>query len=881
MDPGGVVTEYAWDALCRKTSETDAAGNKTEWTYDERGNCIKERDALGREIHRTFNRENQLVRVVDPAGGESVIEWGRKGKPLWVRNPLGVATTFAHDEHGRVVAVEDPMGRRSRATWTARHDLASVADGANRTTTFEHDGLGRLIGSRDAGNRTSRALRDVMGRITYLERADGEKLRMRYDAEGNLVEQVDSLGRVVRMRYAGMNRLVEHIDPMGYRVRLGYDSDEDLIVVENPIGERYHFELDEAGRVKHELGFDGKKQSYVYDKTGRTSRILGADHQVTRIERDPLGRMVKRTLTVPPHPHAVGVAGGRVEEESFRFDERGDVVEARTAAASVAFERDGLGRIIKEHHKAGETSHVIESRYDLSGSRIERETNLGHRTEYTWDNAGDLAGLKAGPSRNLLRPEVRALGLPLFTLPEWEMTIARDPLGLEIARRMPGGVVAIWKRDTFGRPALRHVLTGAFRDREARDVSQVGYQWRSPDQLAAMLDTKRGATRFDYDPRGHLIAAMFPDGTTQHRASDAVSNLYRSADRSDRTYGPGGRLERANGNEYRYDGHGNLIEKRLADGASWKYLWSPSGRLMEVHRPDGKRVTFVYDAFGRRVRKEYDGTITEFVWDGDDLVHERVTTAEGKRTPLVTWIFEPGMFSPLAKFEGRERYSIVSDHIGTPTMFMTEAGKLAWKAQLDVYGVPREERAGIEASNATENPWRYPGQYEDIETGLFYNRFRYYDPEAGRYLSCDPVGLAGGPAQYSYSPNTQFEVDVFGLAPEPITVGQGGRYGSLKGMIGDKLTAHHMPQDKLGFLPKADGGAVVMDEVDHALTRTFRTKGAQAAKQDAGLTFRQVLAKDIFDLRRKFGNKYDGGIQEMIAYYRQEHPELLNKKRCK
>ena len=766
-DPAGVVTEYTWDALCRKTSETDGAGGKTAWTYDERGNCITERDALGQEIERTFNQENQLVRVVDPAGGESVIEWGRKGKPLWVRNPLGVATTFAHDEHGRVVAIEDPMGRRSRATWTARHDLASYTDGESRTTTFEHDGLGRLLRSRDAGGRTASVRRDVMGRVTSLERADGEKLRMSYDAEGNLVEQVDSLGRVVRMKYAGMNRLVEHVDPMSYRVRLTYDSEEDLVAVENQIGERYRFELDKAGRVKHELGFDGQKRSYLYDRAGRTNRILGADHQVTTIEHDRLGRMVKRTITAPPHPHAMGFAPARVEEERFVYDACGALVMALTADTTVAFERDGLGQVVKENVKAGGSVHLIESRYDFSGYRVERETDLGHRTAYTWDNAGDLGGLSAGTSPKLLTPEVRALRLPLFSLPEWELTIARDPLGLEVSRRMPGGVVAIWKRDPFGRPTARQVLTGAFPGRDATDVSRVGYAWRSPDQIAAMVDTKNGATRFDYDPRGHLIAAMFPDGTTQHRASDAVSNLYRSADRSDRKYGQGGVLERADGNEYRYDGHGNLLEKRLADGGSWKYIWSPSGRLMEVLRPDGKRVTFVYDAFGRRVRKDFEGSVTAYVWDGDDLVHEQVTTAEGQRAPLVTWIFEPGAFTPIAKFDGRKRYAIVTDHLGTPTLLMTEAGKLAWKAQLDVYGVPREERAGIEESDATENPWRYPGQYEDAETGLYYNRFRYYDPEAGRYISEDPIGLCGGLPQYAYVHDPLWWRDAGGLAKNP------------------------------------------------------------------------------------------------------------------
>jgi RHS repeat-associated protein len=96
-------------------------------------------------------------------------------------------------------------------------------------------------------------------------------------------------------------------------------------------------------------------------------------------------------------------------------------------------------------------------------------------------------------------------------------------------------------------------------------------------------------------------------------------------------------------------------------------------------------------------------------------------------------------------------------------MLMTEAGKLAWKAQLDLYGVPREERAGIEDADRTTNPLRYPGQYYDEETGLSYNRFRYYDPETGRYISQDPIGVAGGLDLHGYVHNPATWEDPFGL----------------------------------------------------------------------------------------------------------------------
>jgi RHS repeat-associated protein len=217
------------------------------------------------------------------------------------------------------------------------------------------------------------------------------------------------------------------------------------------------------------------------------------------------------------------------------------------------------------------------------------------------------------------------------------------------------------------------------------------------------------------------------------------------------------------------DADGFLTKKTLSDGATWKYAWDAHGQLIEVARPDGGLVKFTYDAFGRRTSKTYDGKTTEYLWDGDDLVHERVRGEDGEvASALTTWVFEPGTFTPVAKIEGRKRYGIVTDHLGSPTMLATEAGKIAWKAQLDVYGVPREEPlAGADAageSERTSNPWRFPGQYEDTETGLYYNRFRYYDPELGRYLSEDPIGLIGGTALYGYVHDPLGWLDALGLS---------------------------------------------------------------------------------------------------------------------
>ena len=764
----GIRTKWFSDKLKKFFKVAD--GSRAEkvisaFTGHPRGNTVEEKDPLGRVTRRAYDAQNELVRVVDPAGGAWRIERDRNGNPIHVANPAGALSRYAFDDRGRPTELEDPSGRRVRLGWSDRSDLESLtigATGSGRTTSFEHDSQGRLVASLDAGGRTSRAVHDAAGRVTHIEQPDGERLVLAYDPEGNVVEQVDALGRRVSLRYAGLNRLVEQTDPMNFKVRLAYDTEEDLVAVENPIGERYRFEVDRAGRLSREIGFDGVRTSYLRDKAGQLVKVLGPDHKAISLERDALGRIVRQAF-----------ADG---EERYAFDLLGSLVAIDAPAGRTSFARDALGRMLGERHEpaGADSAHEVSSHYDASGLRLERETTLGHRATYAWDDAWQLTGISAGPSRALQQPELRRLGLPSLLAPDWLMRIERDPLGLELARVLPGAVRSAWARDGFGRPERQTVTGpaartrgGAVPARPSDTLLDVRYQWRGADQIAALVDARTGATtRYEHDPRGHLVRTLLADGRVEHRASDAVGNLFRTPDGSDRVYGPGGRLERVGATELRYDARGNLVEKRLADGARWTYRWTHSGTLAEVARPDGTRVEFMYDALGRRLTKSADGTTTEYVWDGDDLVHERRrVTREGEVQPLITWIFEPGTFAPVAKIVGRKRYAVVCDHLGTPSALFTEDGRLAWRGELDTWGRLQERREGIAPEDWTDNPWRYPGQYEDAETGLYYNRHRYFDPELGRYISQDPIGLLGGTALYSYVRDPLGWLDPDGLKP--------------------------------------------------------------------------------------------------------------------
>jgi RHS repeat-associated protein len=126
---------------------------------------------------------------------------------------------------------------------------------------------------------------------------------------------------------------------------------------------------------------------------------------------------------------------------------------------------------------------------------------------------------------------------------------------------------------------------------------------------------------------------------------------------------------------------------------------------------------------------------------------------------VLTWLFEEESFAPVAKLTAQDSYSVVSDHLGTPLALYNEKGMLAWTMALDTYGAVRQGKG-----RAQDCPFRYQGQYEDTETGLYYNRLRYYDPEVGCYISQDPIQLEGGLGLYSYVSNSTAYIDPFGLS---------------------------------------------------------------------------------------------------------------------
>ncbi|MFJ1376763.1 RHS repeat domain-containing protein [Capnocytophaga canimorsus] len=205
-----------------------------------------------------------------------------------------------------------------------------------------------------------------------------------------------------------------------------------------------------------------------------------------------------------------------------------------------------------------------------------------------------------------------------------------------------------------------------------------------------------------------------------------------------------------------------MVEKK-ENNAVWKYYWTAGGMLKAVQRPDGSVITFKYDAFGRRISKSYHRREFLYIWDKNVPLHE-VQKEELCEDNVITWIFEG--FTPTAKLINGKAYSIISDHIGTPLVAIDTQGNKVWERELDIYGRVRKEFTSDDVKDRRCGfmPFLYAGQYYDKETDLAYNRFRYYDPNTGSYISQDPIGLEGGLALYQYVTNTNDELDIFGLA---------------------------------------------------------------------------------------------------------------------
>ena len=248
-----------------------------------------------------------------------------------------------------------------------------------------------------------------------------------------------------------------------------------------------------------------------------------------------------------------------------------------------------------------------------------------------------------------------------------------------------------------------------------------------------------------------------------------------------------------------------------------------------------------------------------------------------------TWIFEAGSFVPCGKITNGKHYSIITDHLGTPIEAYNQEGELIWEREQDLYG---NSRQGFAKENF-RCPFKYQGQYYDSEVELCYNRFRYYHPEMGRYISEDPIKLLGGFNVFAYVSDTNIKLDELGLLGEEFDV---GLHKDLQKQKKDPdLRSHHVGQKAImpnlvANYDEDNAPAILVHKEGHNNRKLELTekgeKGTVSTKQVDPMTnkpfvsVRDLVARDIKELRRVYSNVSNEKLKELIELNKSMYPEM-------
>jgi RHS repeat-associated protein len=740
----GTEEVYVHDDHARLVRKVEADGGEHLKAYDAQGRLTAEQDALGAVTEYRYDDVGRLIALIPPGDAPTSYEYRNgflhsrtRGDAVWVyrRNaqgdvteavdPDGQITHYHYDARGQLLSIRYPDTSRHVLAWNDLGQLTeeTLPDGGVRR--FSYDAQGRRSTTQDEHGAITRQQWDAVGRLAQTTLPTGATRAYSYGAYGQVTAERDELGHVTRYEYDDDLHLVSRrINPDGTRVHYRYDHAQLLLTeIENESGEKYRLDYTPSGLIRQETGFDGRRTAYAYDLNGHLleKSEFGDDGSrlITGYERDSAGRLLVKTL-----PDGVKV--------SYQYDRLGRLVGVDDGQDHpLAFEYDLQDRLITEHQGWGTLRYAYDACGQLQRMRLPDNSKL----DYRYAKGGALATIDLNGAK---------------------LTSHQSVFGRE-QQRQQGLLQSHYHYDEQGRlqaHAVGHQHASLYR----RD-----YAYSANGNLEHIADTRHGQRTYGYDALDRLIRVRHSrDELPESFAHDPAGNLLMQ-DRPGPSQIKGNRLLMQGDRHYDYDAFGNLIRERrgTAHKLVTEYHYDSQHRLIGLTRPDGQTASYRYDAFGRRISKTVDGQTTEFFWQGDHLV------AESSPTQHRSFVYEPGTFRPLALLDGKGPkkacpFYYQLDHLGTPLELTDYSGEIVWSAQYDAYG--KVAALTLAADDYLDQPLRFQGQYFDAESGLHYNRHRYYDPRVGRYLTPDPVKLAGGLNQYQYTPNPTGWVDPLGLA---------------------------------------------------------------------------------------------------------------------
>ena len=733
-----------FDSQGNVLTQTDELGRTTTYTYDSNGNVlsVSQPDGNGNTATTsyTYNNFNEVLTATDPLGNVTTNTYDTRGNLLTVTTPKPNSSTaasltqFVYNSLGQLTQITDPLSHNTILTYTTAGLIYTIKDAQNNVTTYGYDTHGNRTSVTDALNHQTTFAYDTGDRLKTITYPDTTTTTFNYDSRGRRTSVTDQNGKTTTYAYDDADRLLTVTDAATNVTTYGYDTENNLTSIKDANNNTTSFTYDAFGRVTQTNFPSGYVETYNYDAVGNLTSKTDRKNQLINYAYDGLNRLTQKS-----YPDSTTV--------NYTYDLDSRLTQVTDPTGTYQFTFDNMGRLT-----AATTSYAfLTARSFTTGYSYDAASN---RTGFTDPESGSTTYAYDTLNRlQTLTPPSAFSGTGSFGF-------AYDALSRRTQLTRPNNVTTNYAYDNLSRlQSVLHQLAGSTIDGATYTVDNAGNRAAKTDQLAGVT------SNYGYDAIYELTGVTQGASTTESYTYDPVGNRLSSLGVSPYSVNTSNELNSTPTASYIYDHNGNTTSKTDSTGTT-SYTWDFENRLTSVTLPGtGGIVTFRYDPFGRRIQKSFatganppTTTTTSYLYDGDNGIEE----VGSNGSVLARYSQGMNIDEPLAMLRSGATSYYHSDGLGSVTSLSNSAGALAQTYTFDSFG----KQTG--SSGSLTNPFQYTGREFDTETGLYFYRARYYDPQSGRFLSEDPIDFRGGINFYSYvknnSPNL---IDPRGLAPDP------------------------------------------------------------------------------------------------------------------
>ena len=640
-------------------------------------------------------------------------------------------SSFEYDSSNNMKKLIDAKGNAFKYDYDSRHNVTKAKSDANMCYTFEYDTHGNPLTARTVNPAAETDAKKAMTSwATYISGGqymatqtapEGMKIAYEWDVNrGQLKKTTDASGQSVSYAYDTMGRIIR----VSGRASSGFS--------EADIHESYTYEKDRLTKIRHH----GCDYTFVYDGFGNGTEVAIAGTKIISHSYGERNGLLTKSLW------------GNGWEISYSYDsmDRLTGVTAKKDGTSYplytqAYNRQGLIYRYVDKQASGRSCTYG---YDLTGRLCEAVFDDGTAYSYTYD-ANDCLVKEhhtiPGGSRDVIRAYDKDSRETSVTCGSAKVEKAFDELGrLSSIKRNGGKHVTEF---TYGAAPDGGATGRVASIKNGSETITYGYDARG----YVTSETRGGKTRrYQYDAKGQLVREDDPvQGKTflySYDTGGAMAEIraYALTDAKDltglhyekKTFGRGGawtdQMLTVDGQVYTYDAVGNL----LADGKR-TYTWQMGSQLAKV-TGDGLEAAYTYDASGIRTSKTVNGVKTEYLTAGSRIL------AEKKNGTWQHYLYDGSGQLIAIRYKGADYY-YVQDALRDIIGLVDSDGKTVVNYSYNSWGKLLGITGSMAESLGKDNPYRYKGYYYDEETGMYYLKSRYYNPEICRFISADDVEL--------------------------------------------------------------------------------------------------------------------------------------------